>query len=120
MKKLFIVAALGLIISSCSKGYDVAEQQPPQTPETPTEKVPNSFDFSTVQTVKLNVDYSAFNAKIPVFFSVYNVNPFVNENKIDEYIDENIKPIYAAYTKPDGKFDQTVTLPAFMSATSAS
>ena len=75
--------------------------------------VANTFDFSTTQDVDLIVDYSAFNAKIPVFFSVYNVNPFVNENKEGEYIDESIKPIYAAYTEPDGKYDQTVTLPAY-------
>ena len=73
----------------------------------------NTFDFSTSQEVDLIVDYSAFNAMIPVFFSVYNVNPFVNENEIGEYIDENIKPIYAAYTAPNGKFDATVTLPAY-------
>ena len=75
--------------------------------------VANAFDFSTTQDVDLIVDYSAFHAKTPVFFSVYNVNPFVNENKADEYIDESIKPIYAAYTEPDGKYDQTVTLPAY-------
>ncbi len=73
----------------------------------------NTFDFSTTQDIDLIVDYSAFNAKIPVYFSVYNVNPFVNENKADEYIDESIKPIFAAYTGLDGKYDQTVTLPAY-------
>lgn len=73
----------------------------------------NTFDFSTSQEVDLIVDYSAFNAKIPVFFSVYNVNPFVNENKIDEYINEDIKPIFAAYTAPNGKYDETITLPAY-------
>lgn len=73
----------------------------------------NTFDFSTTQEVDLIVDYSAFNANVPVFFSVYSVNPFVNENKVDEYIDENIRPIYAAYTDKYGKFDQTVNLPAY-------
>ncbi len=61
----------------------------------------------------MRVDYSDFNAKIPVFFSVYNVNPFVNENTIGEYINPNIKPIFAGYTEPNGKYDQTVTLPAY-------
>ena len=73
----------------------------------------NRFDFSTTQEVDLRVDYSDFNAKIPVFFSVYNVNPFVNENTIGEYINPNIKPIFAGYTEPNGKYDQTVTLPAY-------
>lgn len=75
--------------------------------------VANAFDFSTSQEIDLIVDYSAFDAKIPVFFSVYNVNPFVNENQIDEYIDENIKPIFAGYTDLDGKYDETITLPAY-------
>ena len=73
----------------------------------------NAFDFSTTQDVDLIVDYSEFDAKIPVFFSIYNVNPFVNENTNTEYIDENIKPIFSGYTGKDGKFDETVTLPAY-------
>ena len=76
-------------------------------------KEANSFDFSTTQELDLVVDYSDFNAKIPVFFSVYNVNPFVNENTIEEYVDPNIKPIFAGYTEPNGKYDETVTLPAY-------
>lgn len=73
----------------------------------------NRFDFSTTQNVDLIVDYSAFNAKIPVFFSVYNVNPFVNENNLGEYIDENVAPLFAGYTDENGKFDETVVLPAY-------
>lgn len=73
----------------------------------------NSFDFSTTQEVDLRVDYSDFNAKIPVFFSVYNVNPFVNENTIGEYIDPNIRPLFSGYTDKNGKFDATITLPAY-------
>lgn len=73
----------------------------------------NTFDFSTSQEVDLIVDYSAFNAKVPVFFCVYSVNPFVNENKSNEYVNENIKPIFAGYTDKNGKFDETVVLPAY-------
>ena len=114
MKKLFIVAALGLIISSCSKGYDVAEQQPPQTPETPTEKVPNSFDFSTVQTVKLNVDYSAFKTYGPVFFGVYTQNPIIKvEDAPDDQWNEAVKPIFEDYTGTNGKYSATIELPAY-------
>ena len=76
-------------------------------------KEANTFDFSTSQEVDLIVDYSDFEANVPVFFSVYNVNPFVNENTTSEYIDENIKPIFSGYTGKDGKFDETVTLPAY-------
>lgn len=73
----------------------------------------NTFDFSTSQEVDLIVDYSEFDAKIPVFFSVYNVNPFVNENTLSEYIDESIKPIFSGYTDKNGLFDETITLPAY-------
>lgn len=81
--------------------------------ESDVNKVANSFDFSTSQELDLIVDYSAFNANVPVLFSVYNVNPFVNENKSDEYIDESIKPIFVGYTAKNGKFDKTITLPAY-------
>ena len=73
----------------------------------------NTFDFSTSQEVDLIVDYSDFQANIPVFFSVYRENPIKNENQLSEYIDENIKPIFAGYTGKDGKFDETITLPAY-------
>ena len=73
----------------------------------------NTFDFSTSQEVDLIVDYSEFDANVPVFFSVYNTNPFVNENTITEYIDESIQPIFSGYTDKNGKFDQTITLPAY-------
>ncbi len=79
----------------------------------PVTKEAKTFDFSTSQEVDLIVDYSDFDAKIPVFFSVYNVNPFVNENTLTEYIDESIKPIFSGYTDKNGRFDETVTLPAY-------
>ena len=37
-------------------------------------EAPNSFDFSTVQKVNLNVDYSAYKTYGPVFFGVYTEN----------------------------------------------
>ena len=76
-------------------------------------KEANYFDFSTTQEVDLIVDYSDFQANIPVFFSVYATNPFVNENTLGEYISEDIKPIFAGYTGKDGRFDETITLPAY-------
>ena len=108
--RLCIYAFACFVVISCKDTDDFFDKGG-ETP--PVDKVANTFDFSTTEEVDLIVDYSAFNAKIPVFFSIYNVNPFVNENKVDEYIDENIKPIFAAYTEPDGKYDQTVTLPAY-------
>ena len=108
--RLCIYAFACVVAISCKETDDFFDKEKDSTVDN---KVANAFDFSTTQEVDLIVDYSAFNAKIPVFFSVYNVNPFVNENKIGEYINENINPIFAAYTEPNGKYDQTVTLPAY-------
>ena len=77
-------------------------------------KIPNSFDFSTVQKVKLNVDYSAFKTYGPVFFGVYTENPIItNEDAPDDSWNENVTPIYEDYTEANGKFSEVVELPAY-------
>ena len=77
------------------------------------DKVANSFDFSTTQNIDLIVDYSDFDIHGPVKFSIYSINPIVNENEYNEYVDESIEPIFEAYTDSKGKFDATITLPAY-------
>ena len=78
------------------------------------QKIPNSFDFSTVQKVKLSVDYSAYNTHGPVFFGVYTENPVVEvEDAPDDKWDENVTPIYEDYTESNGKFSEVVELPAY-------
>ena len=77
-------------------------------------EVANSFDFSTVQKVNLNVDYSAFKTYGPVFFGVYTENPFIEvEDAPDDQWNENVKPIYEDYTDENGKFNAVVELPAY-------
>ena len=77
-------------------------------------KVPNSFDFSTIQKVKLNVDYSAYKTYGPVFFGVYAENPIIaNEDAPDDSWNENVSPIYEDYTEANGKFSEVVELPAY-------
>ena len=77
-------------------------------------EVANSFDFSTVQKVNLNVDYSAFKTYGPVFFGVYTENPFVEvEDAPDDQWNENVKPIYEDYTSENGKFNAVVELPVY-------
>lgn len=77
-------------------------------------KIPNSFDFSTVQKVKLSVDYSAFNTHGPVFFGVYTENPIITvENAPDDQWDENVSPIYEDYTEANGKYNEVVELPTY-------
>jgi hypothetical protein len=74
-----LYACLITVGVSCTDSKDFVDGNE-NTPTTPSKTRANSFDFSTTQEVDLIVDYSAFNANVPVFFSVYNVNPFVNEN----------------------------------------
>ena len=55
-------------------------------------KVPNSFDFSTVQKVNLSIDYSAIKTYGPVFFGIYTENPFIiQEDAPDDLWNENVK-----------------------------
>lgn len=95
-------------IFSCKDNDDYLTKEEGSSP-----KEVNYFDFSTTQDVDLIVDYSAFKIYGPVWFSVYTVNPYVNEMTATEYINENIKPIFSGYTDAKGKFDATVTLPAY-------
>ncbi len=77
-------------------------------------KIPNSFDFSTVQKVKLNVDYSAFKTYGPVFFGVYTENPIItNEDAPDDSWNEKVSPIFEDYTEANGKYSEVVELPAY-------
>lgn len=81
---------------------------------TQTAKVPNSFDFSTVQKVKLNVDYSAFKTYGPVFFGVYAQNPIITvEDAPDDQWNEAVKPVFEDYTGSNGKYSATIELPAY-------
>ena len=115
MKKILAIAVLGLILSSCVKGFDGMEPEPTPTPDpTPASKVPNTFDFSTVQKVKLNVDYSAFQTYGPVFFGVYTQNPFVSvDDAPDDQWNEAVSPIFEDYTEANGKYSVTIELPTY-------
>lgn len=102
------VACILFIGASCSDTDEFFDKEK----QTDTKEA-NYFDFSTTQEVDLIVDYSEFQANIPVFFSVYRENPIKNEFSINEYFDESIKPLFSGYTGKDGKFDETITLPAY-------
>lgn len=85
----------------------------PGSPESGA-KVPNSFDFSTVQKVNLSVDYSAYKTYGPVSFGVYTENPIITvEDAPDDQWNEDVKPIYEDYTEADGKFNAVVELPSY-------
>ena len=58
MRKLFLFAVIATLLTSCVKDIEVRGNQPD-----PEGEEANSFDFSTVQSVNLTVDYSAFNGR---------------------------------------------------------
>jgi hypothetical protein len=62
-----VCASILFIGSSCK---DTDEYLSPQGNTNTDVKEANSFDYSTTREVDLIVDYSSFNAKVPVFFSV--------------------------------------------------
>ena len=107
--RLCIYAFASVVAISCKDTDDYFDKGN----ESAVDKVANTFDFSTKQDVDLIVDYSDFEIYGPVRFSIYDVNPIVNENEYNEYVNEDIEPIFEAYTNENGKFDATITLPAY-------
>ena len=70
----------------------------------------NTFNFSTTQSVKLTVDYSACGAGA-VFFSIYDEYPMTDDD--DPVLRKDIQPIFESYTNRSGLYNSVVTLPAF-------
>lgn len=108
LTKACLLACASIFIISCSDDDDPYSGGN----KTNTDEA-NTFDFSTVRNVDLIVDYSDYNPYGPVLFSVYDVNPIVNEGSGLEYVDESIEPIFEGYTNEEGKFDAVVSLPAY-------
>ena len=110
MKKfwnLFVGLAVLVLATGCVSN-DIDYQPGDDTEETEA----NPFDFSTVSSVNLTVNYAACNPVGPVFFSVYSEYPYEDDSP-EAGIDANIKPIYEDYTDASGKFSETVELPAY-------
>ena len=108
----FVIAAS---LTACIDKSKYEMTYDPNNPESGAGvKVANSFDFSTVQKVNLNVDYSAYKTYGPVFFGVYTENPFIiQEDAPDDLWNEDVKPIYEDYTEDNGKFNAVVELPSY-------
>ena len=80
MKKLNVLVIIGTaLVFSMVSCVDKSKYEPTYgfNDDEAALKVPNSFDFSTVQKVNLSVDYSAYKTYGPVFFGVYTKNPFI-------------------------------------------
>jgi LruC domain-containing protein len=103
-------ACLAFTVSSCDKDEFFDSKDSGGTSAV-TEDY--DFDFSTTRAVDLKVEYNGYDLYGPVLFSVYNVNPIVNEGTETEFVDETIKPIFQAYTNEYGRFNSTVNLPAY-------
>ena len=104
MKKIISLSVLTVLLAGCVN-HDIDDYRGPQ--ESDLEKA-NDFNFSTVNSVALTVDYSACNPVTPVFFRVYNENPFK-----DDELNRSIKPIYSNFTDGRGLFSQLIELPSY-------
>lgn len=104
--------AIATLLTACN---DASNKDMPAEPDIPgsAQKAANSFDFSTVQKVNLNVDYSRYRTYGPVFFRVFTENPFSNEDDTDIKWNEDVKPIYEDYTDDNGRFNAVVELPSY-------
>lgn len=72
----------------------------------------NDFDFSTVKTTALSVDY---NSEAEVYFEVYDTAPVVENAEGTAYVTvEGPTPLYAGYTDAQGRFSANVDLPAYL------
>lgn len=105
----FLYAFFAFTVTSCDKDEFFDDNENTNADEADA----NGFDFSTTRQIDLIVEYNGFETCGPVRFSVYNTNPIVGENTDYEHMNENIKPIIELYTDERGKFDQTISLPAY-------
>lgn len=105
MKKILMIILMAVtMLTSCLK-HDFSD-----IPENPKEQA-NTFDYSTVQTVTMNVDYSSCKAG-SVFFSIYAENPMTDDS--EPALNPVVEPVFEAFTNAAGIFNETVKLPAYV------
>lgn len=107
MKKIWlaysVICTLGL--SSCISEKDYYEEPPA--------KEINTSEYSTEQTVTLNVCYSRADSK--VLFYVYDHNPLIfSETSNSVTLQEDIQPLDAIWTDDEGAYTGSITLPAYV------
>lgn len=106
MKKLIFALLTPALLAACVKSP--SDYDGPKGPE----KAWNEFDFKTVASTSLSIDYAADAA---VYFEIYDTPP-VRENALGtayEKID-GIDPLYANITDAEGRFSGTAELPAYL------
>lgn len=72
----------------------------------------NTSNFSTIQKVQVEIDYSNSESRVP--FSIYDGNPLI-EGENTTILKENVQALDGAWTDEQGKFTATVELPAYVS-----
>lgn len=72
----------------------------------------NTSNFSTIQKVQVEIDYSDSESRVP--FSIYDGNPLI-EGENTTILKENVQALDGAWTDEQGKFTATVELPAYVS-----
>ena len=107
-----VCSCIMFAVTSCKDTDEFLEKKDSGNTGNRTEEA-NLFDFSTTREVDLQVEYNGFETLGPVRFSIYDTNPVVNEGTEEAYVSQNVKPLIEAYTDDNGKFDQTLTLPAY-------
>ena len=113
MKRMTTFAAIGLLVlASCSKSKDLYDPNisSGDKPEPEIKVEANTFDFSTIQSVNLAVDYSACNAGA-VWFSIYADYPLSDDP--EPVLKNDLQPVFEAFTNTSGIFNETITLPAY-------
>ncbi len=112
LRKICWGFAIATLLTACN---DASNKDMPAEPDIPgsAQKAANSFDFSTVQKVDLNVDCNSVKTYGPVFFRIFTENPFSNEDDTDIKWNEDVKPIYEDYTDDNGRFNAVVELPSY-------
>ena len=107
-KCVLITATLFVLYSCMDKNGLNGAPEPTPEPEKPS--VEDYFDFNTMQTIKVNIDYG-FNDYL-VLFELFDENPTEEPEDGSIIKKENIKGLFKASTDKSGRFSGNVTIPA--------
>lgn len=102
---LLMVILSGCFITACSN-KDLYDEDGNGTT---TKDASTLFNFSTYQTVALNMDYGC--PGMTAGFKVYTKDPLLSDGSIST----TIQPVYAGYTDSNCKFNANLTIPADIS-----
>ena len=113
MKKFYVLSLLALLFAACASN-DVDSVDDSKLVYIGEKDASDYFNFSTSNSVKLSVDYSAFQTYGPVFFGVYTENPIITvEDAPEDKWNEAVTPVFEDYTESNGKYGATIELPAY-------